>query len=513
MRRSRGLGGPSAGALTLFLLAASDPDLVAAHALGQPFSLPVPLWMYLGGAGVAVAASFVVAAVVVRPPADVPGYRFWPLPTSAARLGGRVLQVLGMAWWYGAILVGFVVASVSLLPGVLFWIGIWVGMPILAVLVGNVWPAFSPFRTTHDLLERGFRRLGLARLDTGWSLPIALGRLPAVMLLLVIIWLELISPIRTTAVWVAGLMLGYTVFTLLGMTLLGRVAWLRQFEVFEILFGWFGRVGPLGRRSISDALCADCTDGCRPERCIDCPECSAAADPRDLEVVARPWVAGLTEIGTVGLADAALIVLALSGVTFDGLQETTLGGQLLSVLFPPFSGLFGPALASFLTPTAVLVGVWLLFLGAFSAAVGLTRSLGGPVRGPFGPAAGAYAATLLPIAGGYLVAHYLTLVIQGAAWLPDLMRDPLNTFAPTLDAIPIQAIWYLSVGAIVIGHIAAVVLAHREALRDRPPRPVLAGLPLVGLMIAYTTLSLWIIAQPITIEPDESPSAVVLAGR
>ena len=32
----------------------------AAHAIGGTFQLPVPLWLYLAGAGTAVAASFVV---------------------------------------------------------------------------------------------------------------------------------------------------------------------------------------------------------------------------------------------------------------------------------------------------------------------------------------------------------------------------------------------------------------------------------------------------------------------
>jgi hypothetical protein len=91
-------------------------------------------------------------------------------------------------------------------------------------------------------------------------------------------------------------------------------------------------------------------------------------------------------------------------------------------------------------------------------------------------------------------------VIQGLGWLPLLLIDP-QALAPVLDFIPTAFIWYLSVGAIVAGHIAAVVLAHRLALRDQARRPILAGLPLVVLMIGYTVLSLWIIAQPIVIEP------------
>jgi hypothetical protein len=63
------------------------------------------------------------------------------------------------------------------------------------------------------------------------------------------------------------------------------------------------------------------------------------------------------------------------------------------------------------------------------------------------------------------------------------------------------------VGAIVLGHVAAIVLSHRIALRDAPSRPILAGIPLALLMIGYTVLSLWIISQPLVVEPGQ-PSAI-----
>jgi len=108
---------------------------------------------------------------------------------------------------------------------------------------------------------------------------------------------------------------------------------------------------------------------------------------------------------------------------------------------------------------------------------------------------------------GYLIAHYLTLVIQGVVWLPALIADPLMSLAPELDWLPIGLVWYLSVAAIVFGHVAGIVLAHRHARHDAPGRSVIAGLPMVALMIGYTVLSLWIIAQPTVIEPDARPEA------
>ena len=94
-------------------------------------------------------------------------------------------------------------------------------------------------------------------------------------------------------------------------------------------------------------------------------------------------------------------------------------------------------------------------------------------------------------------------------WLPSLVVDPLMSLAPILDWIPTELVWYVSVAAIVGGHIAGIVLAHRNALRDAPSRPVLAGLPMVLLMIGYTVLSLWIIAQPIVIDPGTTPTAAL----
>ena len=199
-------------------------------------------------------------------------------------------------------------------------------------------------------------------------------------------------------------------------------------------------------------------------------------------------------------------------MTFDGLQWTAVWGPVMNPLFTTLLPVVGGLNTVLVVQTIGLTGVWLAFLVAFTAATALTRRMHDPGRAmePLSRVAGAYAATLLPIAGGYLVAHYLTLVVQGVVWVPTLLADPLSTVAPPLDWIPISGVWYLSVAAIVVGHVAAVVLAHRRALRDSASSPILAGLPLVVLMVGYTVLSLWIIAQPITLEPGSAPAALIV---
>ncbi len=498
-----------AAALILLLLP-PIPGRVAAHAVGGTFELPVPLWLYLAGAGAAVAASFVVLALASRGSPKTAA--IVQIPASLERVARLVLRALGMVWWYGAIAVGLVIGDISPLPAVLLWIGIWVGLPIVAVLIGNPWPSLSPFRTTFAALEWLARRAGADRLDLGLAYPPGLARWPAVGLLAIAIWVELVLPGGEVAGTVALLMLSYTVITLGGMLSVGSAAWLRHGELFEVLLGWFGRIGPIGRISADPALCAGCDEGCDPSRCLDCPECATTADDGERHAVLRPWAAGLLDVGRPGVSDATFILLALAGVTYDGLQETTIGGWLFDLVYGPLSSLLGPtdARTFLLAETAELALVFGAFLVGFTLVVRAARLLGASDRPrPLGADLGRYAVTLLPIAGGYLIAHYFTLLIQGIVWLPSLILDPLMSLAPQLDAIPVALVWYTSVGAIVIGHVIGIVLAHRLAQADAPGRSTLAGLPLVGLMIGYTVLSLWIIAAPLVVEPGVPPAALI----
>jgi hypothetical protein len=68
-----------------------------------------------------------------------------------------------------------------------------------------------------------------------------------------------------------------------------------------------------------------------------------------------------------------------------------------------------------------------------------------------------------------------------------------------IGLVDARAVWYVSIGTIVIGHVIAVYLAHCVALHAYPGRRVAlrSQWPMVALMVCYTMTSLWIIAQPI----------------
>ncbi|MDQ3881110.1 MAG: hypothetical protein M3295_08565 [Chloroflexota bacterium] len=493
------LGGRTLTAACAAAIAAgASPAPVLGHGFERPFALPVPLGLYLTGAAAAVALSFVVSAVAGRPGGSVPRYSMTPVAGRVAR-AAVVLPFIGLAWWVTMIVSGVTGTVHDFVPAVLFWVLLWVGVPITSVLVGNPWPALSPFRAIVSGAERLLRPFGVRAIAGVFAYPDAFARWPAVALLLAGLAFELVVPGSFAGGVIGWMLLVYTAVTLVGIVLFGATGWLRNAELFDVLFGWFGRIGPIGRRSISGDLCDGCPEGCSVEHCIDCPDCTAARAAGEQEAVKRPWFAGLTEVRAAGWSDAAFILLALAGVTYDGLRETVAWGAVVSALFEPVQHAIGVLNTIIALDAIGLVGTWLLFLAAFALAAAATRALSS--SGPsLSAVAGAYAATLLPIAGGYLVAHYFTLLVQGVVWLPLLFVDP-RSVAPDISWIPSQAIWYVSVVGIVLGHVAAVVLAHRLALRHGRRRAFLVGAPLVLLMLGYTVLSLWIIAQPLTVEP------------
>jgi hypothetical protein len=119
-----------------------------------------------------------------------------------------------------------------------------------------------------------------------------------------------------------------------------------------------------------------------------------------------------------------------------------------------------------------------------------------------------FAYSLVPIALVYNVTHYYTLILTQGVQIVRLASDPFgagwNLFGtassmvgPALPAM--GAIWHTQVGLILLGHIVSVHLAHLEALRVFPDRraAMISQLPMLLLMVLFTSVGLWILAQPI----------------
>lgn len=151
----------------------------------------------------------------------------------------------------------------------------------------------------------------------------------------------------------------------------------------------------------------------------------------------------------------------------------------------------------------MFVVIYLLFCILMKWAVGSVS-----IRLSTSIVAGNFVLTLIPIALAYHLAHYLSYLLIVGQYMIPLISDPFgygwDLFGTKLYFINIGIInarwvWIISVIAIVVGHIFAVFLAHVMAQRVfRDPQLVLRSqIPLLILMVGYTMVSLWILAQPI----------------
>jgi hypothetical protein len=178
---------------------------------------------------------------------------------------------------------------------------------------------------------------------------------------------------------------------------------------------------------------------------------------------------------------AAVVVVLLGSTAFDGLSRTVFWQTGPGAANDSLSGTLG-----LLVMIAVVAALYLLG----------TRLSGRLARQDPGVQPRRYASTVVPIALGYTVAHYFSLLVLDGQKTPILASNPFGTAGVDLfgtygnvvdlTAVGADAIAYVQVGAVVLGHVLGVTLAHERALRAAPRRPASDQLPLVLVMVLFT---------------------------
>ena len=433
-----------------------SPVLIAAivslpaHGVGSRQDLPLPFTAVLIGAATALLVSFVALGFLWPEPA-LHADSGHPLPARPARtLSSSVLKVvmvtlaLLLAAWTAIALTFGVDDAHNPVPYVVY-VWLWSGLAVLSLIFGPIWAWLNPIRWMHDGLTR------LARLDpessmTTWST----GYWPAALGLFAFTWLELIAPDRSTLPVLRVAIGLFVLIDLLGALVFGR-GWFSRGDPFEVWSRLYGSLSPLARR---------------PDRVwvLRTPLHGANAVP--------------VENGLLATAS-----VMLGGTAYDGFSSEPRWYTFVQ----------SSALPSELMMTAGLLGMCLIVALSLHLASAVSARLAGiPVRG----LAAQFAPSLLPIAAGYLVAHYWSLLIFEGQNTLIRLSDPLGIGANWLGTAGLTAnadllqptlVATIQVVAIVTGHVLGVILAHERAVTLFERRVAVMGqVPLLLLMVGYT---------------------------
>lgn len=424
-----------------------------AHGIGGGADLPISVGAATIGGAAAVLISFVVLAVAWRRPRleDLRGRALTGLTALVDSATTRVgLRVVGAALF--AFLVWCAAAGPDN-PGInpafgMVFVLLWVGLVPASLLLGPVIRAISPMRFVHLGICRA---LGRSPDATPVALSPRVGCWPAAATLLGFTWLELVSPDSLTTPGLRAFLLCYVVVVLGGALLFGET-WFARADPFEVYSTLTSRLSPWARDESGRVRLVN------PLRNL--------AD--------TPVVPGLVPVVAVLLGSTAFDSFAGSTRWLRFTQSTDRDVVLVETVL--------------LGGTVVAVGLLFVLVTEIPARAAGARPLQTPTR---------MAHSLLPIVLGYVVAHYLTLLVETGQSTVIQMSDPLGHGWNLFGTAGRQVNLWLSlhptflatvkVVAIVTGHLLAALTAHDRALRDLPARHrVTAQLPLTAIMVAYT---------------------------
>jgi hypothetical protein len=325
----------------------------------------------------------------------------------------------------------------------------------MSLLFGPFYRAVNPLRTLH---------LGLSKVTGGdpddgvVPFPEWVGVWPAAFGIFAFTWLELVYPessyLAPVRLWFAA----YAAVVLVGAAVFGE-RWIAACDPFEAYSTLVGHLSVFGRRA-------------------------------DGTLVVRSPLQNLDSLPPVpGLL--ALTGVLLGSTAFDSFKESLAWLRITTDLGVDKS----------LLDTLALLGFWALVAGLFGLATLAAPTADGSHRGDL-PLR--FASSLVPIIVGYVVAHYLTLLVEYGQQTLIYLSDPMGTGANLLGTGDLQVNYWLSqhqtllaytkVLSIVGGHVLGVIAAHDKAMKLLPRRHQLTGqLPLLMVMVVFTVGGLYLL--------------------
>lgn len=435
---------------------------ILAHGLGGADDLPISGSLAIAGGTAALAVSFVVLLLAWRQPRfDTAGREVSVAPPVARVVDSStwrvVWRVVGMAFFVFMLwpaLLGTNDLTNPLLGVTYSWL--WVGLVPLSLAFGPVVRALSPVRTLVSVLDKASGR------GAGEGLvpyPERLGYWPASVGLFTFVWLELIAPggtdVGVVRLWFAS----YFAVMILGWAVFGTT-WVGRADPFEVYSTLVGRLSPWGRSHTGQLVLLS------PLRNL----ARVRPDPGLVAVVA-------VLLGSTAYDSWSNSTTWIRYVQSNDVDVTRLGTALMLLII-------------------LTVGVTFT-LACMATAVD-------PLKSTRRELPRRLAHSLVPIIVGYMVAHYLTFLVEYGQQTLVFLSDPTNTGADLFGTRDMEVNYWLSqnptvlasvkVLAIVTGHVLGVIAAHDRALTLLPRRHVVSGqLALLVAMVGYTFMGLYLL--------------------
>jgi len=466
-------------ALPLLLL----PGAAFAHSFGTAYNLPVPFWMYAYGASATLAVSFGIVAYFAGQPISVE--RIAPTRvTGGCRIPDGLLaplRALSVALLALCIVTGLVGTRnvYTNFNMTFFWIVFALGFLYVTALIGDLYAFVNPWRVLCDAIVASTK--SRARLA---SYPSWLAYYPALVLYAGFIWFELFGHSQPFSL--ALVLIAYTAINLGGAALFGRDAWFRYGEFFAVMFRLVGRMAPVFYVRERDG---------------------------GWSVAYRKPLAGILDEPAERMSLLLFVLFMLSSTAFDGLHDTLPWVTIFwKHIFPVLTaGSHMPYTVTvdyyYYWQWAMLVLSPFFYLAVYLAFIAASRLAAGSDK-DLRTLALAFTLSLVPIAFVYNVTHYFTLLVSQGTQIVRIASDPFGwhwhlfgTAMRSTDPVILDAgaVWHTQVALILIGHVLGVYLSHLEALHvfRGARRAVVSQLPMLFLMIIFTTVGLWILSLPI----------------
>ena len=482
------------------LLALLLPSVASAHSFGKVYNLPVPIWMYLYGAVGALLVSFLIVGFFVNVSSVSSNFRtklldhtpFWR--SVDAPVVRRTLRTISLLGFFLTLATGLFGKNDSYqnFNMTFFWVIFMLGFTYLSAVIGDLFAVINPWLTIIDVLER--RKPGL--FEGRRPYPARWFYYPALTLYMAFIWIELFGRIQPLSL--SLILCTYSAITLSGAWWFGREAWFRYGEFLAVFFRLVAKTSPFEYTEIGG---------------------------RRVLRLRQPFM-GLVQDRAEHLSLLLFVLFMLSSTAFDGIKDTVFWvaifwKDVFKMVLPYLGGNMMDAYPFLergyaVWQTLALVGSAYLYLGLYLlfiwAAKKITRT-GRDLR----ELGLDFAFSLIPIALVYNITHYYTLIATQGSQIVRLASDPFGTgwnifntrgwlTAPiTLDA---GWVWHTQVWLILFGHIVSVYLAHVEALKvfRNQRQATLSQLPILIMMVVFTTVGLWILSQPISSGQVMSPN-------